>query len=118
MKRWIRFIIAILIGVAIGVLFGWYIIPNDQPNAGLQNLRIDYKTDYVLMVAEAFESSSDRAQAVRWLAMLGDEFPEKRLLESISFAEETGYTELDLELLQNLATELELIQKIVETPEK
>jgi hypothetical protein len=70
------------------------------------------------MVAETFESSNDRVQAVRWLAMLGDDSPQDRILQSKTFAEQTGYTEFDRELLQNLAKELELIQTIVETPEK
>ena len=58
-SRWILFIIAILAGAGLGLLYGWVINPVDYVDTAPDTLRIDYKTDFVLMVAEAYQGESD-----------------------------------------------------------
>ena len=48
-SRWILFIFAILVGAGLGLLYGWVINPVDYVDTTPDTLRIDYKTDYVLM---------------------------------------------------------------------
>ncbi|MFC2055450.1 hypothetical protein ACFLV7_14315 [Chloroflexota bacterium] len=117
MTRWIRFIIAILIGVALGLLFGWVINPIEYTQTAPSSLRVDYKTDYVLMIAEAFHTDSDMALAVHRLAVFGDKSPDGRVLQSIAFAEQAGYTDADLDMMRTLSDELQIFQSVVETPE-
>ena len=56
-KRGLRvffFFLAILLGVGIGLAFGWLVMPAAAPtNASLNQLRADYKTDLTLMIAES-----------------------------------------------------------------
>jgi hypothetical protein len=117
MARWVRFIIAILIGIALGLLFGWVINPIEYTQTAPNTLRVDYKTDYVLMISEAFHTDGDMALAVHRLAVLGDKSPEGRALQAIIFAEQAGYTDADLDMMRNLSDELQIFQNVVETPE-
>ena len=107
MKRWILFIVAIMIGGIIGLIFGWVIFPVDYSNTTPEKLRIDYKSDYVLMVAEAYNAERDLAVAVQRLSLLGGKSPKDSVEEAITFADQAGYTGADLELMQTLAGDLE-----------
>jgi len=117
MTRWVRFIIAVLIGIALGLLFGWVINPIEYTQTAPNTLRVDYQTDYVLMISEAFHTDGDMALAVHRLAVLGDKSPEGRALQAIIFAEQAGYIDADLDMMRNLSDELQIFQNVVETPE-
>jgi hypothetical protein len=52
MSRWIKFLIAIGLGVAIGLFYSWTINPVQVVDSTPDTLRLDYRSDYVLMVAE------------------------------------------------------------------
>jgi len=117
MSRWVRFIIAVVIGGLIGVVYGWFINPVEYTDTAPAKMRVDYKTDYVLMVSEAFKEDGDMALAVERLAFLGGKSPDVVVFEAITFGEEKGYTEADLTLMMELADELEIFQKILETPD-
>jgi hypothetical protein len=51
MSRWTRFLIAIAVGLALGLLYGWVLSPVKYVDTTPNTLRADYQTDYVLMVA-------------------------------------------------------------------
>ncbi len=72
MSRWIRFFLVIAIGAAGGLFYGWVINPVKYVDTTPDTLRIDYKSDYVLMVAESYGADGDLALAARRLALLGD----------------------------------------------
>ena len=117
MSRWVRFVIAIIIGGVIGVVYGWLINPVEYTDTAPAKMRVDYKTDYVLMVSEAFNEDGDTALALERLAFLGDKSPDVIVYEAITFGEEKGYTAADLTLMGELADELEIFQKVRETPD-
>ena len=117
MSRWVRFLIAIVIGGVIGVVYGWFINPVEYTYTATAKMRGDYKTDYVLMVSEAFKEEGDMALALERLAFLGDKSPDVIVYEAITFGEEKGYTDADLTLMSELADELEIFQKVLETPD-
>ena len=73
-------------------------------------MRYDYRTDYVLMVAEIFGSNQDADQAVRQLALLGSEPPVEIVIQSLAYGTQLGYASEDLVLIQNLATSLQIWQ--------
>jgi hypothetical protein len=100
MTRWFGFIFVIIIGVAIGLLYGWVINPVEYQDTTPDTLRIDYKTDYVLMVAETFHAVGDLELAKARLSLLGDLPPEEMVMQTILFAEKAGYTDTDLTLMR------------------
>ncbi len=75
MSRWFRFFIAIGLGVALGLIYGWLINPVEFVDVTPGTLRVDYKSDYVLMVAEAYRAEQDAAMAARRLSVLGNNTP-------------------------------------------
>jgi hypothetical protein len=117
MSRWVRFLIAIAIGGLIGVVYGWFINPVEYTDTAPAKMRVDYKTDYVLMVSEAFKEDGDMALAVERLSFLGAKSPDVVVYDAITFAEEKGYTQADLDLMMELADELEIFQKVRQTPD-
>lgn len=107
MARWIRFIFMIAIGFGIGLLYGWVIDPVDYVDTVPDSLRGDYKTDYVLMVAEIYQQDNDLAKAAERLAFLGDDDPQITVTNAIQLASQVGYPPPDLELLGRLNNALQ-----------
>ena len=109
MSRWIRFFLAILVGVLAGLLYGWFINPVKYVDTAPDSLKIDYKSDYVLMVAEAFSVEKDPVLAARRLTLLGPKSPADMAREAILFGESQGYPDADVALMRNLAVALEAV---------
>jgi hypothetical protein len=70
-------------------------------------LRIDYRTDYILMVAETYHREVDLEQAIRRLGMLGSTPPADMVYQAILFARKAGYTDGDQALMQALLSALQ-----------
>ena len=106
MSRWLRFLIVIIIGIALGLLYGWLIDPVDFVDTTPNTLRADYKADYVLMVAEIYSTDRDAEGAVIRLTFLGDPSPVDSVENAMIFAVETGYAAQDLRVLRDLSDAL------------
>lgn len=106
-RRYIFFFAAILAGLTIGVIYGWVINPVKYRNTGMATLRMDYKTDYVLMVAELYQSESDISLALARLSYLEAESPLAFVTNTIDFAENYNYTSEDLQLMWDLASAID-----------
>ena len=109
MSRWIRFLLVMIVGIAGGLLYGWVLNPVKYVDTTPDTLRIDYKTDYVLMVAETYHADKDLDLAVRRLSILGEP-PAEITLQAILFAEQNGYTDNDLLLMRTLSGALQLLK--------
>jgi hypothetical protein len=109
MGRWIRFLIAILIGIAAGLYYGWEISPVEYVDTSPDTLSIDYKTDYVLMAAEAYQIERDPTLAIQRLAVLGGD-PLEMVVQAILSAERNGYIDSDLALMRQLSEALQAWQ--------
>lgn len=107
MSRWIGFILAILAGIAAGLFYGWRVNPVEYVDTTPDSLRVDYKSDYVLMVAEAYSVDNDLAQAVRRLTFLGNAPPSQSVREAILFAESHGYIDADIARMRRLGRDLD-----------
>lgn len=107
-SRWIRFLLVMLLGAAGGLFYGWQLNPVQYVDTTPDTLRNDYKTDYVLMVAEAYSLEGDLEMAVRRLALLGDSMPSESVRAAILFAEGAGYYDVDISLMRALSTDLQL----------
>ena len=103
MSRWVRFFLVLIIGFGIGLLYGWVIDPVEYVDTFPETLREDYKTDYVLMVAEIYQVERDIDLAVERLSYLGFIPPVSLLEDAMFFAIQSGYSPEDLSRLRNLS---------------
>jgi hypothetical protein len=106
MSRWAKFLIAMAFGAAVGLFYGWVVNPVEYVDIAPQSLRIDYKTDYVLMVAEAYQADHNLGLAVRRLARLASSSPTDIVANALNYALQHEYASQDLSLLQSLGEEL------------
>jgi hypothetical protein len=107
MRRWIWFIIVVVLGIGGGLLYGWVINPVKYIDTTPAKLRSDYQTDYILMVAEAYQAEGDLDLAARRLAVLGDSPPAEIVRQAMIIAAQIQYADPDQELLSQLASELQ-----------
>ena len=102
MLRYIFFIFMIGLGVVVGIYYAEQVNPLEVVDAPPDTLRVDYKTDYVLMVAEVYSLDKNPSQAARHLALLSSNPPIDTVNNAIVFALEYGYAPNDLVMLQKL----------------
>lgn len=100
----------------IGVYIGWVRTPATINSASLSALRADYKTDYILMIAEIYASDNNINQAIASFSDLGDQTPLRYVQQSIIDAEKLGYSQQDLQLLAGLSSALQSPVAGTETP--
>ena len=112
MPRWIPIFIAASLGVALGLVYGWRINPVQYTDITPDVLRIDYRTDYVLMVAEAYRGEGDPALAAQRLAVFGSKPPANIVEEVYDYARQSTYPAEDLTLIQELMLALQTWQPI------
>jgi hypothetical protein len=105
--RWILIILALLAGIAIGIVYGWYIDPVDYFDLTPDTLRADYKADYVLMTAEAYQAEQDPGLAARRLAIFGTKSPSAIAADGLAYARSNGFSDTEIVLIQELVTALQ-----------
>ena len=103
MSRRVWFVVSILSGITLGLVYGWVINPVQYVDTSPDTLRADYKTDYVLMVAEAYRAEGDLGQAVRRLAILGSAAPLDLVQQAIVYAGQAGYAPKDVDSMLKLS---------------
>ena len=104
--RTILFLLAILVGIAAGLYYAWVINPGTPTAVSLPDLRQDYRTDYVLMVAESYQADNNRALAATRLASLGPDSPARLADQAILSAKDLNYSVQDVQTLAKLAQAL------------
>ena len=115
MRRWFFFFLSILIGLLIGLLYGGYINPIKVTDITLNSLSQEYKTDCVLMVAEAYHQDGNVNRALERLSELSAEPPAEAVRQALLFAEKAGYNDADLHRIWSL---LAAIETSFPTPER
>ena len=101
------FLIALAGGTAIGLTYGWVINPVLPQDTEISSLRIDFKTDFALMTAELYHAQPDPTQAMRLLNHL-QRLPSPSMMNDfIAYAEANQYAQVDITLMQNLASSLQ-----------
>ncbi|HAY83787.1 MAG TPA: hypothetical protein DCY42_02370 [Chloroflexi bacterium] len=103
MFRYILFIFMIALGAVLGWFYTTEINPVNIVDAPPDTLREDYKTDYVLMVAEVYASEQDPGLAARQLALLGSDQPVEIINQALLFALDHQYLPADLLLMRDLS---------------
>ncbi len=114
-SRWVRFILVIIIGIAAGLYYGWVLNPVKYVDAPPDTLRIDFKSDYALMVAEAYHQDQDLEMAQQRLAIFSAA-PVELVNQAIEFGQEHGYAEQDLVEMRALLEALQHVAGSTETP--
>ena len=109
-SNWIKIFIAALIGIALGLVYGWVIAPVEYIDVTPNILREDYRADYVLMVAEAHQNEQNPETAARRLAILGSESPALIAASTLAYATNNGFTQNEILLLQGLLTAMQTYQ--------
>ncbi len=101
-----RLILGALLGGFLALIYGWLIRPVEYIDTTPDALRIDFRTDYVLMVAESFSADQELDLAQFRLAALGPLAPDEYATDAIDYALEQSFSRIDLEHLNQLAIAL------------
>jgi hypothetical protein len=99
-------LLGLLLGTAIGLIYGWVIRPVEQIGIAPQSLKQEYRVDYVLMVAETYADDQLLDQARVRLASLGPDNPINYVLEAINYGVEQSFEYEDLQTLNRLVIDL------------
>jgi hypothetical protein len=110
------FIIAILFGAAAGIGYGWWLRPMMYTQANLSNLRLDYSTDYVLMVAGIYNREQNLEEARARLQQIDPTSPERPAREALLNAGQLGYSQTDLQMLADLVQVIVPSEAVTLTP--
>ncbi len=105
-SRLLRLTLALVVGAAAGLAYGWLVQPVKYVDTAPASLRADYRTDYVLMVAEAFQGDGDLDSARVRLAALGPQSPLDTVAAAIAYTVDHGANRTDLDTLNRLAIRL------------
>ena len=105
--RWIFIFLTFLIGIGAGLAYGWVIDPVEFFDLTPDTLRADYKTDYVLMTAEAYRLDQDPGTAARRLAIFGAQSPSAIATDALNYARENSFPDSDIAILQELVTAMQ-----------
>ena len=110
MPRWLYSVIAIVIGIGLGLFYGWVVSPVQFVDTTPASMRADYRADYVLMIAEAYHADQNTDLAVRRLAVFGSNSPAEIAAQALQTAQNIGYSANDISLLQELTRALQAYQ--------
>jgi hypothetical protein len=105
-KRLVAFMIAIFIGLALGLAYGWYLKPPAAKNTSLQSLRSDYQADYVLMVAEKYSVDGDGLTAAALLRDISPDDPAVSIHQALILGEQLHYSDRELQEISALQSAL------------
>jgi len=106
--RYTPLIIGLLIGVTLGLLYGWVIHPIERDVTTPNSLQEKYQTDLILMIAEAFSTEADLDLAHERLIRLGYQDHKDFAENALNFAQAHDFSDQDVQalifLLKHLST--------------
>jgi len=103
-KRWIiRAVIGATVGLALGFAIGWWLWPVEYTHTAPAVLRQDYRDDYVVMVATAYEVEGDLERARERLELLDSQEPAAPVVELAERLVAAGGNGEDITRLARLA---------------
>jgi len=98
--------VSLLLGAAIGLFYGWVLRPIRPASCQPGNFRSEYRTDFVLMVAESYAGELDTGLALQRLDMLEGAAPGSSLRDALTYARSHEYPQEDIEILERLLSAL------------
>lgn len=109
-SNWIKIVVAAAIGITLGLIYGWKIQPVEYTNFTPSLLRADYRADYVLMIAEAYQGERNAEVAARRLAVVGSEPPAQIVSFALEFAHQNNFNQDEISNLQTLLSAMQTYQ--------
>jgi hypothetical protein len=101
-RRLVFFILVMVIGILAGLAYGWLLMPSKTRQIEISDLRMDYKADYVLMVAEVYQVEGNLSKAEGSLSLLGPDW-ETIVDDAHLYGQTIGYSQTDLGTISALA---------------
>ena len=101
-----RLLLGLAIGLVLGLLYGWVVQPVEYVDTAPNTLREDYRSDYVLAIAEAYQADQEIEQAQMHLATLGPDPSVNYVVDAIDYGVAHNMAQRDLETLNELAVAL------------
>lgn len=86
----VPFIVGALIGVGVGILLGWVLLPPPATDLPLRSLRADIRADAALMAAQAYADTGDLGRAQSRVDALGFSGPETVAALAVELAAKNG----------------------------
>lgn len=106
MKHWVWILLALAAGIGLGLLYGWIIDPVEFTDLTPDTLRADYRADYILMVAEAYQAEKDADLAARRLAIFGSDSPADIAASALPIGRENGFGASEISAIEDLVAAL------------
>jgi hypothetical protein len=104
--RYAPLIIGLLIGVALGLFYGWVIHPIEHDVTTPNSLQEKYQAELILMIAEAYSNEPDLDLARQRMIGLGYQAFEDRVENALNFAQAHDFSDQDVQTLTNLLKQL------------
>lgn len=104
--RYTPLIIGLLIGIALGLLYGWVFQPLDVEHTSPESLREVYRTEIILMVAEVYASEGNIERAHQRMEVFGFQSDGDLVNNAINFAKAHDFSNQEIELLTTFLTDL------------
>jgi hypothetical protein len=98
--------VGIAVGLAVGFAIGWWLWPAKYTNTAPAMLRQDYRDDYLVMIAVAYEVEGDLERARGWLSLLDSQEPTAPVIELAERLVEAGGDPVEVTRLARLAQAL------------
>jgi hypothetical protein len=96
-------ILGLIVGLGVGLLFGWVVVPVEYVDTAIADLRVDYKEEYILMVASAYACDGDLDKAQARLELLEAPNVGQWISDMVDRAIGEGRDEADVRALATLA---------------
>jgi hypothetical protein len=101
-----KLLLGLALGLVIGLLYGWLIQPVEYVDTAPNALREDFRSDYVLAIAEVYQVHQDLEEAQVHLGTLGPEPAANYVVDAIDYGVGHNMSQRDLETLNTLAVAL------------
>ena len=106
-NRFYPILFGLVLGIAIGLLYGWVIQPVEIIESTPDTLRDDFRTDLILMIAEAYEREADLDLALQRFERLKLTPPVTVLEFAITYANDHNFKVIEIQRLNELLSALE-----------
>lgn len=104
-QKWILAGLALILGIGLGVFYGWVISPVDWTDATPELLREDLRTDYLRMTIDSYSVNRDAELAVKRYQRLGEHAEDT--LDAVAEDPET----VDSTAIQNFSAVVEIMEE-------
>jgi hypothetical protein len=105
-NRYYPVLFGLILGIAVGLLYGWVIRPIQIVESTPNTLRDDYQTDLILMIAEAYENEKDLDLALQRFEFMDLEPPVEILQAAITYSQDHDFKVIEVQRLDELLDDL------------